>query len=154
MPPLSLFPIFPCGFRNFFLVRGVFWGFWAERCSVFLGCGIGKCRGYILAGWENVLFEGGFLMARVRMRVLKPRGLPPRGEVPWEKVTGKPALVEAPVEIADVSGLVSALAGKATAAQGALADSAMQPGDPLVLENRTDDPASPVVGQMWIRTDL
>ncbi|MGL4310287.1 MAG: hypothetical protein ACRCSU_07345 [Paracoccaceae bacterium] len=42
----------------------------------------------------------------------------------------------------------------ATAAQGLLADSAMQPGDPLVLENRTDDPASPEVGQMWIRTDL
>jgi len=24
----------------------------------------------------------------------------------------------------------------------------------LVIENRTSDPASPVVGQMWIRTDL
>lgn len=24
----------------------------------------------------------------------------------------------------------------------------------LVVENRTSDPASPAVGQMWIRTDL
>ena len=24
----------------------------------------------------------------------------------------------------------------------------------FVIENRTDDPASPVTGQMWIRTDL
>jgi hypothetical protein len=24
----------------------------------------------------------------------------------------------------------------------------------LVIENRTSDPASPVVGQMWLRTDL
>ena len=25
---------------------------------------------------------------------------------------------------------------------------------PVILENRTSDPASPAVGQVWIRTDL
>jgi hypothetical protein len=66
------------------------------------------------------------------------------------------------VSVAEVSGLVAALAAKMDAtttldaipAPVASVDFAQEQALQFVIENRTSDPGAPVAGQIWLRQDL
>lgn len=76
--------------------------------------------------------------------ILAGTALQPGAQIPWTDVTGKPATFPPDAHtqgIATITGLQSALDGKATVAQGALADSALQPGDSLPWADVTGAPA-------------